>query len=397
MCHLFVSKVSYFTSIISLIYRCSKGPLMSIIRKRSAPHKTLIPNNARENQYIQVKFPLTDELLQRFTPEEPNNSQPYNAFYQAIAATFFEVCQQFELKNCQFIANDKLARIRYSQEMHQWQTNQQILFYYNPSSHELNKTFFDGNVKAKQITLLFLASGLDIRLNAALAHAKVVKVIEEFAKQLAIDTEVMRIRDHQHITYDIFARAKGNDNTKTHQLRPIPVRYKEQNFPIMHQTSEMNYAVVKIPVTNHLLNIVELDASSRDLYNPLYIFIADAFTQAAKRYNLNNGALIANGLVPIIRYSEFDESSVNGELQLLGYNPEQNPCGLLSKWNAAELVDDVQLVFVATNENKTAYGYGKFLNQVEQALKLIATELELSPAKDEITMRFHQHVAYNLA
>ena len=29
---------------------------------------------------------------------------------------------EVELKNCQFIANDKLARVRYSQEMHQWQT-----------------------------------------------------------------------------------------------------------------------------------------------------------------------------------------------------------------------------------------------------------------------------------
>ncbi|MEY8200476.1 MAG: DUF3083 family protein, partial [Colwellia sp.] len=34
-----------------------------------------------------------------------------------------------------------------------------------------------------------------------------------------------------------------------------------------------------------------------------YMYLTDVFTLAAKRYNLNNGALIANGLVPIVRYS----------------------------------------------------------------------------------------------
>ncbi len=63
---------------------------MSIIRKRSAPHTTLIPNNARENQYIQVKFPLTDELLQRFTPAEPNQAQPYNGFIKQLPQPFLK-------------------------------------------------------------------------------------------------------------------------------------------------------------------------------------------------------------------------------------------------------------------------------------------------------------------
>ena len=81
---------------------------------------------------------------------------------------------------------------------------------------------------------------------------------------------------------------------------------------------------------------------------------------AAKHYNLNNGALIANGLVPIVRYSIYEIVSKVGELQMLGYNPEQRPCGIISKWNAGELTDSVQLVFVATPENNTEYGFGRF-------------------------------------
>jgi hypothetical protein len=80
---------------------------------------------------------------------------------------------------------------------------------------------------------------------------------------------------------------------------------------------------------------------------------------------------------------------------MLGYNPEQNPCGIISKWDASELVDNVQLVFVATDKNQTEHGFGSFLNQIEQAIKLMATELEMDPLKEEVIVRFHQHVAYN--
>lgn len=368
---------------------------MSIIRKRSASHKAFLPSNARENQYIMMKFPVTEALIRQFSTEL-NSSEPYQEFYQSLAATFFEVCQKFELKNCQFIANDKLARIRFSQEIHQWQTNQQILFHYNPSSHNLNKTFFDGKIKAKNITLLFLASGLDIRLNAAIMHAKVMKAINVLLSYINIAPSTVTIRDHQHITYDIFTKYKGSDNTQSHRLRTIPDRYQAQNLPIEHSCFEMNYAVVNIPVTNHLLNLVDLDLDAEDPYNPLYTFITDAFTQSAKRYNLSHGALIATGLVPIVRFSKHESTSIDGELQILGYNPDENPCGLSSRWNSVELIDDIQLVYIATKKNRTNYGYGQFLNQVEQSLKLVATELELSPQKDEVVMRFHQHIGYNL-
>jgi len=374
---------------------------MSIIRKRSAAHKSYIPSNARDNQYILAEFAITDALMNKFssvtsTIQEKN----YHQFYQALAALLFELSDVYEVENCQFIANDKLIRVRFNQEMHQWQTNQQILFYYDPENHLLKKSFFDANKRAKKICLLFLTTGTDIRVNAASFHARIAQLVQAFADEAAIDINDIRLRDHQHITYDLFAKHKASNydnnlSSQAHKLRPIKQRYASQKVSLPEYHSAMTYAVVNIPISNRLLNMVEVDPDSNDPYNPLYTFITDSFTQASKHYNLNNGALIANGLVPIVRYSLHDIVSRVGELQMLGYNPEQNPCGIVSKWDANELVDNIKLVFVATDKNQTEYGFGRFLNQIAQAVQLMSAQLEMEPSKEEVIIRFHQHLAYN--
>lgn len=369
---------------------------MSIIRKRSAAHKAYLPGNVRDNQYILAEFSLTDELFKQFSGKYSDlKPQPFYDFYQQLSDMFFKLTDEFELENCQFIANDKLARVRYSQEMHQWQTNQQILFYYNPESHHLKKSFFDGSKRAKKICLLFLATGNEIRVNAANFHSKVSQLVEKFCQTIMLDKSDIRLRDHQHLTYDLFAKNKGCATSQTHKLREIKKRYASQNVIVPTYHSAMNYAVVTLNVSNELLKQVEIDSHSQDPYNPLYTYLTDVFTMAAKRYNLNNGALIANGLVPIVRYSIHEIVSRVGELQMLGYNPEQSPCGIISKWSAGELTDSVQLIFVATPENNSEHGFGRFLNQIEQAMQLMAVELEIEPTKEEMVVRFHQHLAYN--
>lgn len=382
---------------------------MSIIRKRSAAHKSYLPNNARDNQYILAEFTITDELIQQFStikaaPNTSNSSENYCDFYQRLAKILFDLSDVFEVDNCLFIANDKLTRVRFSQEMHQWQTNQQILFYYNPESHQLKKSFFDANKRAKKISLLFMTTGTKIRENAAGFHAKISQLVTAFADKTTIELSEIRLRDHQHITYDLFTENKIDkskttieveQNTQTHKLRPIIDRYASQQVMLPEFHSAMTYAIINVPISNRLLNMVDVDPSSTDPYNPLYTYLTDTFTQSAKRYNLNNGALIANGLVPVVRYSIHEITSRMGELQILGYNPAQNPCGIVSKWDAGVLVDNVQLVFVATDKNQTEHGFGRFLNQIEQAIKLMATELEMEPHKEEVIVRFHQHVAYN--
>jgi len=376
---------------------------MSIIRKRNAAQKSYIPNNARDNQYILAEFSITDDLIQRFSKaafQAEKEKENFYTFYQTLAKILFDLTDVFGVDNCQFIANDKMARVRFGQEMHQWQTNQQILFYYNPESHQLQKTFFDANKRAKKISLLFLTSGQKIRENSANFHTTISQLVLNYAQELSLDKSSIRLRDHQHITYDLFAKNKPNneDNsltTQAHKLRPICNRYASQGLELPEYHSAMTYAIVNIPIANRLLNMVDIDPTSSDPYNPLYTYLADTFTHASTHFNLNNGALIANGLVPIVRYSIHDIVSRIGELQMLGYNPEQNPCGIVSKWDANELVDNVQLIFVATDKNKTEHGFGGFLNQIENTLQLMSTELKMEPSKDEIIIRFHQHIAYN--
>lgn len=369
---------------------------MSIIRKRSAAHKAYLPGNVRDNQYILAEFTLTDEMLQRFSGKySALKPQPFYDFYQQLSTMFFQLTEEVELKNCQFIANDKLARVRFSQEMHQWQTNQQILFYYNPESHQLTKSFFDGSKRAKKVCLLFLATGSEIRVNAARFHSRVSQVVQKFCEKIQLDKSDMRLRDHQHLTYDLFAKNKGCTTTQPHKLREIKKRYASQDVQLPTYHSAMSYAVVTLNISNKLLQQVEIDSHSQDPYNPLYTYLTDIFTMAAKHYNLNNGALIANGLVPIVRYSIHEIVSRVGELQMLGYNPEQSPCGIISKWRAGELTDSIHLIFVATPENNSEYGFGQFLNQIEQAMQLMAVELEIEPSKEELMVRFHQHIAYN--
>jgi len=373
-----------------------QGTNMSIVRKRSAAHKAYIPSNARDNQYILAEFAITDELIKLIAPDTSKNSaQPYYHFYQSLSQLLFTLSNDYDIKSSLFIANDKLVRVRYSQEMHQWQTSQQILFYYDPQSHELQNSFFDASIRAKKITLLFLASGDDIRINAALFHQKVTGLLANFIEQIKLPTKAIRLRDHQHLTYDLFAKNKGCLGTQAHKLRPIYDRYKSQDVVISAECSAISYAVINLTVNNRILGLVDIDANSTDPYNPLYTYLTDTFSLVAKRFNLNNGALIANGLVPIVRHSLHEITSKMGELQMLGYNPNLSPCGLISKWKADELVNNVQLIFVATTDDSKNSGYAKFVNQIEQAMRLLATELEIPINKDELTLRFHQHIAYD--
>ena len=215
-------------------------------------------------------------------------------------------------------------------------------------------------------------------------------------QQLKLTSSNIRIRDHQHITYDLFAKQKGYSGVTAHKMRAIPERYKSQQVYLPEDNAAITYAVINLTINNRIVSMVDIDPKSLDSYNPLYTYLTDTFSLVAKRFNLNNGALIANSLVPIVRFSEQEIVSRIGELQMLGYNPLQSPCGIISKWQADQLVDDIQLIFVASKDNNNDHGYGKFLNQIQKALRLFATELKIVPEKEELTVRFHQHIAYNL-
>jgi hypothetical protein len=179
-----------------------------------------------------------------------------------------------------------------------------------------------------------------------------------------------------------------------HKLRSISNRYAPDEISIPENTDELTYAIVDMPINRRLRNLVKLDDSEGENYNPLYNYIADAFMSAAKKHNLNNGALIANGLVPIVRRSEDESTVAKGELMMIGYNPKSMNSGYTCKWVAEELVDSVHFVFVASEQDKTSHGYGKFLNQIESVLHSIAQKLKYDNDKEELIVRFHQHIGF---
>jgi len=364
---------------------------------RNAQHKVYIPSSARENQYLMVKIPLSEQLLNKYKNLiDLNADQPYLKFYQELSNSFFKVNDDLDIESSQFISNDKFPRVRFSPEKLTSQTEQQILFLYNPSYHTMQNAFFDGSYKAKRLTLGFLANGEEIRSQSAKFHQKVKLAISTFADEIGVSHNDIRVSDHQHLTYDLYAKNKGIDGTQVHKFRSITNRYlaSEQNLP--EKTDALTYAIVDFPLNRRIRKLVDIDDSSEERYNELYNLIADAFITSAKNHNLNNGAVIANGLVPIVRRSEEEKVTANGELQMLGYNPAHNGCGYTCKWSSNKLVDTIQLVFVASDQHKTSHGYGKFINQIESSLRSFADQLGFVADKEEMLVRLHQHIGFDL-
>jgi len=367
---------------------------MAISRTRNLQHKVYIPSSARENQYLMAKIPLTDELLEKYSHLIDNSSNaPYEKLYQTLADYFFAVNDKLAIESTQFIANDKFARVRFSPEKLTAQTKQQVLFLYNPKYHTSQNTFYNGANKAKKITLVFLSNGTDIRIQSAQFHRVVKQAIEKFAKQASVNLASIRVCDHQHLTYDMFAKNKGIEGSQAHKFRPMTDRYLADKLSLPENTDALTYAVVDFPINSRIRALAPVDENIQERYNPLYNLISDTFISAAKHYNLNNGAVIANGLVPIVRR---ENVIANGELLMLGYNPKHTSCGYTCKWNSAKLVDSVQLIFVASEQDKTSHGYGKFINQIEQALRTFTEKLGFVSDQEEMTVRLHQHIGFYL-
>ncbi len=365
-------------------------------RKHGSAHKIYIPNTARDNQYLLANITITDSLIKLMDPQfELGSELPYKTFYKQIRNKLFALCEQHDLKHVHFIANDKAPLVRFNTEAQAIETNDQILFFYDPQYHQGQKYFYDFNVRARKISILFLATGEEIRTQSALFHRQVTELLAEFSTELALEYPI-RLRDHQHLTFDLFAKNKDDVASQSHKFRPISMRYlaNDVNLPSSH--SGLTYVVADITISSNIRKLAKIDYDAPSPYNPLYTMIIDAYVGAMQQQNLNNGAVIANGLTPLIRFSANDESSVNKGCQMIGYDPAQPGCGIISKWHADEFVDTVRLVFMATNNDCTDRGYGRYVNQVTKVLESVADKLQIDGSKEQLMVRFHQHIAFDL-
>ncbi|MFT4926418.1 MAG: hypothetical protein ACI8WB_002516 [Phenylobacterium sp.] len=370
---------------------------MSPHRHRNTANKVYLPSNSRYNQYLLAEFKITDELLALFADKDnADKLKPWQGFYQKLSELFFTECEQAGIENVHFIANDKLPRVRFSQELRCWETEQQMLVFYNPSYHQSYKSHFDGSKRAQKVSLLFLSTGEDIRLNAAGYHHQVRQMLHKLLPAAGIPLEAVRLRDHQHLTYDLFARQKGTEATHGHTLRKIENRYKASDIALPEKHDTISYVVASFPLTRRLLKRVDIDLNSETPYAALYAMLGDAVTKAATHHNLLNGAFIADRSAPIIRNSDKKLEQNVGELRMLGYDPLAPRNQFICRHQDDQLVDYAQIIFSATEKNIDNNGYGKFMETVDKALRLTAKTLDMTPEREEFNVRFHQHLAYHI-
>ena len=176
---------------------------------------------------------------------------------------------------------------------------------------------------------------------------------------------------------------------------PLSKRYLADDVELPEDDSALTYVIADIRFNRRLKQLINKKELEAGNYNTLYSLVTDAFVGSAKDHNLNNGAVIANGLTPVVRRADEEFVSIDGEFINLGYNPAHDAAGYTCKWHSEKLVDKIQFIFVATDKEKTSHGYGKFLNQVEDTLESLAKKLDFIKDKEQLIVRIHQHVGFD--
>lgn len=352
----------------------------------SHQQKVYIPKDVRSNQYITAEIKVTEELLAHY-PD-------YNTCYQTLSRTIFNLALEEDIRNLHVITNDKLPVVRFHTEAYCFPTAEQIIFFYNPEYHEAQILHSQDGYRARKIRIVFLATGDEIRSNSANFHLKVQSFVTKLLPQLPETKLKIKIRDHQHLSYDLFAKAKGNKETYGYKLRSIDRRYKARNCPLPEEHGSICYVTVKLPLSRKLKQEI-LPEHTHD-FTPLYQKLEDAFVQAASTKQLKRIAMVANGRTPLVRNSKYDQVEGTDEVQMLGFDPNQEAQQFVSHWNGKRLVEMVNFIIVAGQKDAKDAGFGRFMNQVEDALKSFTSGLALDQSRESLIVRFHQHISYQI-
>lgn len=351
----------------------------------SNQHRIYIPSNARANHYLLAEITPNDEFYNAFND--------INACYARIARQLFASCDEYDLYNVHLLANDKLPVVRFHEETYQLETDKQMLFFYNPRYHEAHKTYYKTDVKSKKIRLLFLATGDDLRANSAQFHTNVQKVLSHLQEQLFLNQPAFKLRDHQHLTYDLFAKEKGNKESYGYKLRSLYPRYQSRQCNIPASHAEMTYVTFNIPVSRSIKTQFQTHINSHD-FTKFYQHFANLFSDTCLKNKLTHAAMVANGATPIVRNSQIDKNEGNSELQKLSFDIEDNKSQIKIFYDGDNLVETLNFVIVAAQNNKHEIGYGRFMNQVEKTIHSLCDELTINRERQDLTVRFFQHISY---
>lgn len=365
----------------------------SILRKHRADERVYLPSDARDNQYILAEMMLTDELIQSVIGNiDENSDKPYQKFYQTLAHKIFEVTEQHELSHVNFVANNKLVRVRYSGEQQVLHTEQQSFFFYCPEHNNTFKAYFDGAIRTRKVKILFLGTGQDLRLNSGAFHHKIQACLKDIANTLSLPNGAIKMRDHQHMTFDVFAKEKGLKDTITRSFKEIADRYESQGHPITNEHTSVTYAIAAVPMARRLLKGTEINYDSDTPFVNVYEKVEEAFKQACNENEIDQAAFIANGAYPFVRYDQTETAEVRGELISIGINPDNSESRFCAHWQGDKLVDTLRFVFIADKSDEKNNNYGKFVNQVMQTVRGFADQVDWKKTGDDIMIRVHQHI-----
>ena len=347
--------------------------------------RVYLPANARASHYLLAEVTPNAEFYKSF--------DNINSCYEQIARQLFSSCDENEIYNVHVIANDKLPVVRFHEEAYQFETEKQMLFFYNPVYHEAHKVHYQRDIASKKIRLLFLATGTDLRANSANFHSRVLQVLESLQASVFVDQPAFKLRDHQHLAYDLFAKEKGNKESYGYKLRSLAPRYQSRDCIVPEDHAEITYTTFSIPVSRAIRSQLN-ELLSGDDYSAFYEYFADAFKRASQKSDLSHIGMVANGAAPIVRHSKIDKDQGNAELQKLSFDTDSSEPQVKCCYNPAELEETLHFVVVAGAQDKQSSGYGKFMNQVEKAINNMCDELPINKERQALTVRFYQHISY---
>ena len=365
----------------------------SVFRRHRAAVKVYVPKVSRDNHYLIAEMPLTDKLIELVVGKiDTSAEKPYQEFYQKLGWLALSVVEECDIPHANFVANNRLVRVRHNDEQQVLHTEKQSFFFYSPLHNSTFKGYFDGAVRSNKIKFLFLATGENLREDAAEFHEKVIAAVEMISEEIGLEKDDLKVRDHQHITYDLFAREKDNKESITHTFREISARYLHQGYEVPETASAITYAVVSMPMSRRLLKDTEIEYDGAKPFEALYTKISNAFTGAVKKHELKHATMIANGLSPIVRFGQEEKAVVNGDIIALGFCPKENVIDVTATWEGDKLVDTIQFIFCATDEDATHKAYGRFVNSVTQAINTMAEDLNWNKERDNMLMRLNQQL-----
>lgn len=352
--------------------------------KKSQSQKLYLPSNSRENQYFLLEIPtsvISKDINHLGLIELKNR--------------FFECCKEYGIRNGLFVANDKLVKVRYGEENNVLMTNMQCLVSYSPTQYFGFHSYIEPDVKVSKIAFVVLASGNDIRSQAVNLHSKVTAMLADFASEIEVAVELFKLRDFQHITYDLFAPEKGHKKTVTHGFRSVITRYNQQGLIIPKEHKSHHFVVVKVPIGIELANKFEQSQIGFE-YTSLYKQLSKSIKNALEAQSLHQAALVANGKQPFVSINDEEFELESDEIVKLGFDSNVKDQRYLCLFDSKVLVDYIHIVVSATSDDDFQSSYAPFVKRVHNAILSLTEVLHIEPSRDVITCRFFQHLKYSL-